>query len=134
MTKNNGPTTTESSTSSLTATPGQWKFLTGTSTTSDQFTTLTHHGSSGSDHTIWVDDTNTVSNITITDVGNSSLTAIPPKIVSAPVFDSAQIYKTAEGEFILMGDNAQAILMEYFLKSPEMWLKLAAMKGELEDG
>lgn len=43
------------------------------------------------------------------------------------------LFKTGNGEFVLQGANAQALLMEYFLTAPEMWLRLAASQPEKDD-
>jgi hypothetical protein len=54
---------------------------------------------------------------------------------AAPVGDMLTLVKTAEGEFVLNGSgDTLKLLMDYFLQSPEMWLRLAAMKSEIEDG
>jgi hypothetical protein len=45
-----------------------------------------------------------------------------------------QIVKTGDGEFILTGSgDTLGLLMDYFLQSPEMWLRLAAMKEPEEN-
>lgn len=53
-----------------------------------------------------------------------------------PVGDMLQLIKTGDGEFVLTGSgDTLALLMEYFLQSPELWLRLAAMKEpEEKDG
>jgi hypothetical protein len=54
---------------------------------------------------------------------------------SAPVGDMLTLTKTANGEFVLTGSgDTLKLLMDYFLQSPEMWLRLAAMKSEIDDG
>jgi len=44
------------------------------------------------------------------------------------------LMKTGDGEFVLSGQNAQRLLMEYFEQSPELWLRLMALKVEENDG
>ena len=44
------------------------------------------------------------------------------------------LVKTGAGEFMLSGNNAQQLLMEYFEQSPELWLRLLALKAGEEDG
>lgn len=51
----------------------------------------------------------------------------------APVGDMLTLIKTAEGEFVLNGTgNTLKLLMDYFLQSPEMWLRLAALSSKEE--
>jgi hypothetical protein len=51
------------------------------------------------------------------------------------VGDVLNLVKTANGEFVLSGANAQRLLMEYFEQSPELWLRLLALKAvEEADG
>jgi len=51
----------------------------------------------------------------------------------APVGDMLNLIKTAEGEFVLTGSgDTLKLLMDYFLQSPEMWLRLAAMNAEVK--
>lgn len=83
----------------------------------------------------------------ITDLSNSTITTttgtsgqyIHPLGEYGPFNSTAQIgqmatlMKTANGEFVLSGGNAQALLMEYFMQSPEMWLRLAAMSSKEEN-
>lgn len=55
-------------------------------------------------------------------------------ITTATYGASLSLTKTGNGEFVLMGDNAQQLLMEYFEKSPGLWLRLLAIKsGEDEN-
>lgn len=58
---------------------------------------------------------------------------IPPLNPTAQIGQMATLVKTANGEFVLAGSNAQALLMEYFMQSPEMWLRLAAMSSKEEN-
>ena len=44
------------------------------------------------------------------------------------------LLKTAAGEFVLTGHDAQRLLMEYFEQSPELWLRLLALKADEENG
>lgn len=77
----------------------------------------------------------------ITDLSNSTITTttgtdwqyIPPLNPTAQIGQMATLVKTANGEFVLAGSNAQALLMEYFMQSPEMWLRLAAMSSKEEN-
>ena len=50
-----------------------------------------------------------------------------------PVGESLTLVKTGDGEFVLSGQNAQQLLMEYFEKAPELWLRLLAVKAEKEE-
>ena len=60
------------------------------------------------------------------DMGGTSIT--PPQI--NPVAGTMTLTKTGQGEFILQGNDAQRLLMEYFEQSPELWLRLMALKGD----
>ena len=62
-----------------------------------------------------------------TGVGTTTIT--PP----SPIGDMLTLAKTATGEFVLSGANAQQLLMEYFEQSPELWLRLLALKAEKEE-
>jgi hypothetical protein len=54
-------------------------------------------------------------------------------IAPAPIGDMLNLVKTAQGEFVLTGSgDTLKLLMDYFLQSPEMWLRLAAMKAEID--
>jgi len=54
-------------------------------------------------------------------------------LFSAPVGDMLTLTKTAAGEFVLTGADAQRLLMEYFEQSPELWLRLLALKADKEE-
>ena len=89
--------------------------------------TITTAGSSTSD-TFWISD----------NVGTSHMQPGQPiitqgSIPQAPVGDVMNLVKTAAGEFVLTGANAQRLLMEYFEQSPELWLRLLALKADKED-
>lgn len=80
--------------------------------------------------------------ITITDASSTQIT--PGQFIGVnhiqpppPVGDMLQLIKTGDGEFVLTGSgDTLALLMEYFLQSPELWLRLAAMQAppEKNDG
>jgi len=61
-------------------------------------------------------------------VGTST---VQPPTYTAPVGDMLTLMKTADGEFVLQGSgDTLKLLMDYFMQSPEMWLRLAAMNAE----
>lgn len=62
-------------------------------------------------------------------MGTKSVT--PPQPLSTGA--SMTLIKMATGEFVLQGNDAQRLLMEYFEQSPELWLRLMALKGEDND-
>jgi len=101
---------------SQTASSGQLTSTTTTSATSTGGWINTLGGTSTSD--------------TITITPGAHVTIQP----SAPVGQMVQIVKTGDGEFILTGSgDTLGLLMDYFLQSPEMWLRLAAMKEPEEN-
>ena len=55
----------------------------------------------------------------------------PPQVQGS---QHMSLVKTGAGEFMLSGNNAQQLLMEYFEQSPELWLRLLALKAGEEDG
>ncbi len=129
MTQNNGPTITDASTISrdeldemLKSSQNTWVTPTGPNTTDTLPGTLPNSG----DYYFypwkaW------------DGMGTSTITP-PQPFPSAPVGDSLTLTKTAGGEFVLTGSgDTLKLLMDYFLQSPEMWLRLAAMKSELEE-
>lgn len=66
-------------------------------------------------------------------MGTSQIRPGQPINIGAPppVGDMLNLIKTAEGEFVLTGSgDTLKLLMDYFLQSPEMWLRLAAMNAE----
>ena len=65
--------------------------------------------------------------------GNWWITTDNSTTLAEPITQILTLMKTAEGEFILTGNNAQKILMEYFEQSPELWLRLMAVKAEREN-
>lgn len=54
-------------------------------------------------------------------------------VVNTQVGEIATLVKTGDGEFVLSGGNAQALLFEYFMQSPELWLRLAAASSKEEN-
>lgn len=96
----------------------------------DLSTTTVQGGSLTSD-TLWI--TTPGSTTTITNVGTSQIRPGQPILAAspAPIGDMLTLMKTADGEFVLNGSgDTLGLLMDYFLQSPEMWLRLAAMQPE----
>jgi len=65
-------------------------------------------------------------------LGTQTIQQNAPLMPAAPVGDMLNLVKTADGEFVLSGANAQRLLMEYFEQAPELWLRLMALKAEEE--
>jgi ligand-binding sensor domain-containing protein len=94
------------------------------STTSEWITT---QAGVSTNETLWIDRSN---------MGTSTLQTGQPWRISGdfemtPIGEMVNLTKTADGEFVLTGTGDYlTLLMEYFLQSPELWLRLAAMRPE----
>lgn len=124
----------QQSTSSLNASAAQSTSRTTSAATqsSGWMGTLLGGGGSSTSTGAITDLSNCTTTTTTTGTGGYYIWPNTSTTINTQVGEVATLVKTGDGEFVLTGSNAQALLFEYFMQSPELWLRLAAMSSKEE--